>query len=210
MSLRNADYEPDWLLDPNGYTVITACGLDETASELEFRKEDYQRGILSYFLYSSLRILRQSRTRVTQETLYRNLRARFHTYCPQQTPMQYGSTSFSFFEQLTNDLVLPSVSVWNGEDDRLVLTAGHAHGVYENDEYDVYPFYTSNSTEAISRQKPVRCYVKTVGGVDSESAVANPADARRIIGGSVWKAVPRTAYFVLSSQGTSKPQSLLA
>ncbi|KAF4343746.1 hypothetical protein FBEOM_2333 [Fusarium beomiforme] len=83
-SLRDGVITLSRLLDPEGYTIITACGPDEVASELKF-EDGATRGALSYFLINSLILLSRRSAKVSNEMLHQHLRAQFHARLPDQT-----------------------------------------------------------------------------------------------------------------------------
>ncbi|KAF8847727.1 hypothetical protein BDZ45DRAFT_681707 [Acephala macrosclerotiorum] len=193
-NLRDSVLKVDQLLDPQGYTIITACGPNGIASEIEFGSQ-VRRGALSYFLDYSLRLLRKAGTQITHQTLYHHLQARFHANYPQQSPMRYGSTEVCFFQGLVSGSGLPFVSVFhNPKDGRLILSSGEAHGVHERDEYEAYPYYTSDNPKDVSNQEPIKLQVKTVYSLSSELAVVGPSHAERIARVPTWKATPLTSF----------------
>ncbi|CZR64739.1 uncharacterized protein PAC_14638 [Phialocephala subalpina] len=191
---RDSVLKLDRLLDPKGYTIITACGPNETSSEIEFQN-GARRGALSYFLDYSLRSLRKGGARITHQSLYQYLQARFHARYPQQTPMRYGSTDISFFQGLMDGPGIPFVAVFrNAKDGRLILSAGQAHGVHEKDEYDAYSYFASEDPKHIPNQKSIKMQVQTVENLTSDLVVVDPADAKRIASGPTWKAKPLTSF----------------
>ncbi|KAL5317335.1 hypothetical protein ACEPPN_014430 [Leptodophora sp. 'Broadleaf-Isolate-01'] len=193
-NIRDSVLKVDQLLDPQGYTVIAACSPNDIASEIEFCSE-VRRGALSYFLDYSLRSLRKAGTQITHQTLYHHLQARFHANYLQQSPMRYGSTDICFFQGLISGSGLPFVSVfYNRKDGRLILSAGDAHGVHERDEYEAYPYYTSENPRNVSNQEPVKLQVQTVDSLISELAVADPSHAECIGRVSTWKATLLTSF----------------
>ena len=88
-TLRDAHVLPKWLVDPDGYIVLSACGPHEKAHELRF-DEDKRTGALSYFLFHALTSLGHG-TKITNQSLYQHLRIKLHVLWPRQTPMRYGS-----------------------------------------------------------------------------------------------------------------------
>ncbi|KAH0522767.1 hypothetical protein TsFJ059_006563 [Trichoderma semiorbis] len=126
-----------WIVNPDGYTVLSACGPHETAHELKVSNGE-QRGALSYFLMEALSALRKRGVDITHESLYEYMRIRFHASWPRQTPMRYGNRSFSFFDGPANTSGTPFVQVYE-KDNGLHLDAGEAHGVHEGDTYVLSP-----------------------------------------------------------------------
>ncbi|KAK3342028.1 caspase domain-containing protein [Lasiosphaeria hispida] len=193
-TLRDAQIPLEqWLINPNGYTILAACGPHESAWELEI--EGAKRGGLSYFLIEALSALRKRGVELTHQSLYQHLRIRFHASWPRQTPMRYGNKNFSFFGKLG---IAPSTAftpVYRADNGRLCLGAGEAHGVHKGDEYVVYPFNTpedvvsrTSGTSVLLRVETVRCLTSDL--VRVEEAPPAPSPVERIETG--WKAKPVT------------------
>ena len=164
--LRNSRIPVDrWLVDPDGYTILSACGPHERAWEIETGGS--RKGALTYFLIDALSALRKTGANITHQALYQNIRSRFHASWPQQTPMRYGNENFSFFGSLVV-ADKPFVSVYRTDDGRLCLAAGEAHGVHEGDEYAVHPFGQSDHATAGAEYEYVIVKVGTVRCLTSE------------------------------------------
>ncbi|RYP48547.1 hypothetical protein DL768_005586 [Monosporascus sp. mg162] len=191
-TLRDAQMPVEqWLINPDGYTILAACGPHEKAWEL--KTERGRRGALSYFLVEALSALRKRGVELTHQSLYQHLRTRIHASWPRQTPMRYGDKSFSFFGKLD---ITPSTTftpVYRTDDGRLYLSAGEAHGVHKGDEYVVYPFdtpegvasRTNGGTSVLVRVGTVRCLTSDL------AAVEEAASAVKLIE-TGWKAKPVT------------------
>lgn len=181
------------LLDPEGHTIIAACGPNEVASELEF-DGGITRGALSYFLIDSLTKLRRRGIKVSNEMLHQNLRAQFHAHVPEQTPMLYGNRGFAFFGDFIDfsiDAHLPTFSLHRSmEHGGLVLHAGQAHGVHRDDEYALSPFEQQDE----ARQLTIRGRIDTVDCLTSTMNTVDPKDAESIKRGSTWKASLVTSF----------------
>ncbi|KAI0812992.1 caspase domain-containing protein [Xylaria sp. FL0064] len=136
---RDAHAERDWLVDPKGYTILSACGPYERAYEVNIEGQG-RRGALTHFLFSTLRSLGTSRLDVTHQSLHEHLRTRFHASWPQQTPMRYGNMNLSFFGQLVSKPESNFFSAYKKEDGRICLRAGEVHGIYQGDEFALLPF----------------------------------------------------------------------
>ncbi|PQE12955.1 caspase domain-containing protein [Rutstroemia sp. NJR-2017a BBW] len=190
-TLRNAQVPLEqWLVDPDRYTILSASGPHEKAWELEI-EGGQRRGALTYFLLEALSALRKNGVKVTHQSLYQHLRIRFHASWPQQTPMRYGNSNFSFFGKLaivSNTALIP---VYRTDDDRLCLSAGQAHGVHKGDDYVVYPFEAAemvtnpaNEASVKVRVDTVRCLTSDLVGIEATSPT------KQIKTG--WKAKPVT------------------
>ncbi|KAH7349783.1 caspase domain-containing protein [Plectosphaerella cucumerina] len=152
----------DWIIKPDGYTILAACGPHEISRELEFvdtmepgetGKPRERRGALSYFLLESLGDLTKKGLKVTHQALFQHVSILFHVHRPSQTPMRYGNENLCFF----GDLCIPDpepghlVYVRNR---RLFLRAGMAHGVHKGDTFALQP---SNQSLAAAGSSPYNC-----------------------------------------------------
>ncbi|KAG5758589.1 hypothetical protein H9Q72_013278 [Fusarium xylarioides] len=182
------------LLDPQGYTIITACGSHEVASELKF-EGGATSGALSYFLIKSLVLLSRRGTKVSNEMLHQHLRAQFHARLPDQTPMLYGHRGFAFFGDFSDDAGHASLSTLSMhrsmEDGRLILHAEQAHGVQKNDEYALTPFDRSTN---LTHRDSIQCRVYEVGCLSSKMETLDPKSKARIARGSTWEATLLTSF----------------
>ncbi|UPK97323.1 hypothetical protein LCI18_008258 [Fusarium solani-melongenae] len=192
-SSRDSELGLARLLDPEGHTIIAACGPHEVASELEF-DGGATRGALSYFLVDSLTKLRRRGIKISNEMLHQNLRAQFHARVPEQTPMLYGNRGFAFFGDFVDcsiDAHLPTFSLHRSmEHGGLVLHAGQAHGVHRNDEYALSPFEQQDE----ARQPTIRGRIDAVDCLTSTMSTVDPEDAESIKRGSTWKASLVTSF----------------
>lgn len=172
-TLRDAHKLPKWLVNPDGYIVLAACGPHETAQELSFGK-DTRSGALSYFLVRALTSLGRG-TQIPIQSLYQHLRIKFHAHWPRQTPMRYGHRNLSFFGKLRLEVGTAFTSVFRRQvDDVLCLGAGLAHGVDKDDEYAIYPFNGSEDVSNNTNKAPVKARVDTVRGLTSDLVETDP------------------------------------
>ncbi|KAJ3568434.1 hypothetical protein NPX13_g6423 [Xylaria arbuscula] len=135
---RNAYMFPNWLVSPEGYTVITACGPHEVAMELKFPGRTYRHGALSYFILQTIEKLGGLGGKHAH--IYPYLCSLFRQYRPTQNPMWYGNPELYFFGEQTLSPGLtggaPFAVVWSGS--CLQLQGGEAHGICEGDQFAVY------------------------------------------------------------------------
>ncbi|KAI1360490.1 hypothetical protein F5Y08DRAFT_348713 [Xylaria arbuscula] len=131
---RNAYMFPNWLVSPEGYTVITACGPHEVAMELKFPGRTYRHGALSYFILQTIEKLGGLGGKHAH--IYPYLCSLFRQYRPTQNPMWYGNPELCFFGEQTLSPGLtggaPFAVVWSGS--CLQLQGGEAHGICEGTE----------------------------------------------------------------------------
>ena len=187
--LRNSQMVPDQLLtNPDGYTILSACGPHETAEEIEIQGGE-RRGALTYFLLLALGASMKDGVELTHKSLYQQVRVRFHASWPQQTPMSYENQDFTFFGHLGATLDTTLVPIYRTDDNSLHLSAGQAHGIYKGDEYVLYPFTHAGD---VINQTSVTARVEIVGGLTSDLVVDSESisTARQITTG--WKAKPIT------------------
>lgn len=171
-ALRDAHIMPTWLVNPSGYTILTACGPHEIAKELELEDGGEKSGVLTHFLFRALKSMWKSDVDIKHQSLYQHLCARFHASWPQQTPMRYGNKDLSFFGKLTSGTDTTFISIFmTRKDSCLRLEAGRGHGVCLDDEYALYPFDSSESVCSNTSQAPVKARVSTVRGLTSDLVV---------------------------------------
>ncbi len=167
---RDASIWPNWLVRPDGYTILTACGPTEIAKELRDEKKQ-QHGVLSYFLLRSLEKL--GGVRETQQLIYHNLRARFRETREQrkneQNPILYGNNTLSFFGPARLGMCSAPVSIIRkpNENGSLQLEAGQAHGICDGDHFIVYP-WSSTERDSMSESDPVAATVIRAGALVSD------------------------------------------
>ncbi|PYH47506.1 caspase family protein [Aspergillus saccharolyticus JOP 1030-1] len=188
--MRNAEVSPeDWLLKPAGYTILTACGPHEVAREVDVAGQTH--GALTWFLHESLMRLQHAGGIVSQQSLHNHLVARMHSVWPSQTPMCYGRTDFCFFSDLQVKANHKFVLVEENRQ-KLVLQAGRAHGIYEGDEYALYPFDASENSTNLPPGKSFRARVSSVDAITSDLDVLEPRDTA-MSNESGWKAKALTS-----------------
>ncbi|EFQ96675.1 hypothetical protein MGYG_08598 [Nannizzia gypsea CBS 118893] len=183
---------PDWLINPDGYTILSACGPHEVAKELRLgddkdgRREKY--GALSFFLIDALTTLRKHGVVPSHYSLYQQLCVTFHAAWPSQHPMRYGAKNFGFFEKLgSKERGFYSILQ---ENNRLWLMAGRAHGVHLGDEYALYPPYVREDSFMDTSQASARARISVVHGLRSEleERTGSPSHSHKADTG--WKAKP--------------------
>jgi hypothetical protein len=149
------------LIDPKTYTIIAACGLHEIASEMNDGG-----GALTYFLLCALKTCAGN---MRVQALYDHLRLKFHIYRPQQTPVCYGRTHFSFFGDLQPEDTHRKITVLKAKG-TFSLGAGQAHGVRKGDEYALYPLKLLKESESETSREiaPLQAEVHEVSATTSQ------------------------------------------
>ncbi|KAK5633389.1 hypothetical protein RRF57_009103 [Xylaria bambusicola] len=139
---RDASMRLNWLVNPDGYTILTACGPTETAREMNV--EGQAHGALSYFLTRTF--ARYKRVGGKQQHIYSHLCARFKESCPQQNPMLYGNKNIGFFDNTNYMLDTAPIPIIKKLDGSLQLDAGQAHGVCDRDRFVCIASVAQNPT----------------------------------------------------------------
>lgn len=145
---RDVSMLPNWLINPDGYTILVACGPNEEARE---PKIDGQRhGALTYCL---LRTLNQcgGPTR-NHRDIYCHLRATFRRFgLTSQNPVIYGNTDLGFFGHEMTDVDFRYTSVIAKKNGSFEIQAGQAHGVSVGDQFALHPLSTAQP-DSVSRE----------------------------------------------------------
>jgi hypothetical protein len=168
-TFRDASLRLNWLVNPHGYTIFTACGPTESSGER--RIGDQVHGLLSYFLAELFEKL--GGIGGTQHYIYQRLRARFRntreSHRHSQNPMLYGNKSLLFFG-LTNPRIGPApITVFRDQNSGFKLEAGQAHGICVGDEFAIRPIASTGAIgrELVDQENPVTAVVTSVGALTS-------------------------------------------
>ncbi|KAJ5726429.1 caspase [Penicillium malachiteum] len=130
---RTVSMRDNWLLEPDRYAILAACGPDENAKGGSEKGLTY--GALSYFLFRALSDHGLGRT---HEEIYRHIRAMFWESSMAQHPVLYGNGYQGFFGPLKSHCPVRSISIIKRERNLQLLT-GKAHGIRDGDQFTVYP-----------------------------------------------------------------------
>ena len=178
---RDGFIVPRWLINIDGYTILTACGPHERAVELR-TESGPMTGALTHFLLLALTSLHRSGVEISQQSLYSFLLVQFQVHRPTQTPVLFGNSQLSFFGKLIPmDVVFVSV-IWR--DHQLLLEAGEAHGVCNGDEYSLSPF---EPPETGTNRTTIRSIKVSVNAVGSLTSVLTPTPNQNEVD-TGWKA----------------------
>ncbi|KAE8336266.1 caspase domain-containing protein [Aspergillus arachidicola] len=158
---RDACMLPNWLIDPDGYAILAACGPHEMAKEIDPGTGQMQ-GALSYFLLSFLEI---SGLGTRHDIIHKYLGSKFREMrVHEQSPVLYGNRNQTFFHQSKFEDSGPVIPMIMGRDARLLLSVGDAHGVRMGDCFGVRRV---NLAENSHREQSVSVRVVQVGGLTS-------------------------------------------
>ncbi len=132
---RDASMLPNWLINPDRYAALVACGPHELAKGLT--TEDGQKhGALSYFLLRTL--IEYCGLQKKHKEIYHYLCAKFRESWPQQNPLLYGNKDQGFFGHMEAEINMTLISIIE-HDERLQLQAGQAHGICVGDQFALFP-----------------------------------------------------------------------
>lgn len=160
LTLRDMTMRPSWIVNPDGYAILTACGPHEKAYEIKFGSGGEKNGALSYLLLQILS--RNGYRRIRHQDLFAHLCAIFREKKAPQAPMFYGNSNRFLFTNATatvrENYLLPITKVKSGS---IILPAGEAHGISIGDEFELHEFYQSSQkldalSELIARAVDVR------------------------------------------------------
>ncbi|KAF6793796.1 caspase domain-containing protein [Colletotrichum sojae] len=169
-SHRDVSMRDNWLVDPNGYTIMTACGPHERAREIRLPNGE-RHGALSYFLLRTLTGFGGLGRK--QGYIYRHLCARFKKYWPQQNPMLYGNRDKCFFSNSFSEAQVISIQAINRNDGTFQLQAGQAQGICNGDRFAITPYDSMENTFAASQGSCVAT-VTCAGALQSTLEVLSP------------------------------------
>jgi hypothetical protein len=117
-----------WLLEPQGYVLLAACGAHEAAYEFPFDGEE-KHGALSYWLVDSLKHLKPG---ITYKALYQRILAKVRGHSIRQTPLLHGEGDRVVFgrEQIKTQSAIGVMSV-DTNNQYVTLMAGQAQGIFQ-------------------------------------------------------------------------------
>ncbi|KAE8442778.1 hypothetical protein EG329_002866 [Mollisiaceae sp. DMI_Dod_QoI] len=131
---RDTSMQPNWLIRPDRYAILTACGPHEETMGVKFDGKSY--GALSYFLLKTVECVGLTRR---HGDVHGHLCARFRGSGLRHTPVLYGNRNQGFFGQVSSDITKTAIPIIVRKDDTLELQAGHTHGVEIDDQLVLYP-----------------------------------------------------------------------
>lgn len=164
-SIRAAEADSGWLLEPQGYVLIAACGANEYANEGVFEGTE-KNGAMTYWLIDSLKQLGPG---FTYEMLHRRVFGKVHADYSEQTPQLQGEGDRIVFgtERAPSQ---KAVTVINTDSNgTLILNAGQAHSVRRGSKFSIYTMYATDLTRMDDRIAIVE--VTDAGAVNSTAKV---------------------------------------
>ncbi|KAI1049131.1 hypothetical protein LB506_004570 [Fusarium annulatum] len=200
---RDISMLPSWLINPDGYALLAACGPHEEAGEIIHKEQSH--GALSHFLNLSLR---DSGLNRKHKNIFYRLTSKFRAHSVQQNPALYGNKDQGFFGEnnITNSRSTVLV-VRNGQ--HFALQAGHAHGVSDGDEFILYPSSVLENNEAFHANL-MKTTVERAGPLTSKLQLV---DVMAATSENDWVAEPQTrralGKFSVSFSDTISPLNTL-
>ncbi|KAF2629498.1 hypothetical protein BU25DRAFT_363565, partial [Macroventuria anomochaeta] len=166
---RAGSMRPNWLVNPNRYTILTACGPTEIAKEITLGKDGLSHGALSYFLLRTFHKLGGVGGR--QEHIYHHLRARFKGFEKSrmniQNPVFYGNKNLCFFGSVDLENRPAPVPIIRRANGTLELEAGEAHGISKGDGFILCPLDHATH-DSVPDTDAIPATIKTVGALVSQ------------------------------------------
>jgi hypothetical protein len=195
-TMRNAKAEPQWVIDPTGYTIFCACTSEQIAESVSYKvaqkselipgttatesaettsRDTTQlvtqyRGALSYVLLEALKEMAITCTPVHDQILYRYMCGIFHAKVPTQNPTRYGNKIPSFFSEIRTAFDNKVTAVTKA-DNKVVLSHGEAHGIAEGDVYELFPLeQVAKVSERVRSEWDTRYSEKQIGAKDNSKS----------------------------------------
>ncbi|EGU84553.1 hypothetical protein FOPG_17207 [Fusarium oxysporum f. sp. conglutinans race 2 54008] len=128
---RDVQLDKSWSINPEGFTLMAACGSNEKAAEITING---QAG--GAFTHALLAYLKQNKPSAVTVT-YRTLRDQIAQRVTEQTPKVYGRDRLIFFGNKEPFSATPLVV--KIEDGIVFLPIGKIHGVQQGSEFTTYP-----------------------------------------------------------------------
>ena len=181
---RDAEALPNWLLDPDGYAFITACGPSEISREVEHN--GYKNGSLTHVLLPALRWMSLRHSTISLQSIHDYVSVQFRAGLVTQSPRRYGNPQMCLLSPLKLRHSSLEKRVFHSNDE-LFLEDGEIGAVAKNDEYRLQPPWHDRfeSTEAIIfRVKTVYAYQSILEPVDPSMNISMVKTA--------WRAIPCT------------------
>ncbi|KAF8852182.1 hypothetical protein BDZ45DRAFT_659532 [Acephala macrosclerotiorum] len=133
---RDASTLPNWLINPDRYAILAACGPHEVATEPKF--DGQRHGAMSYFLLETIKSVGLTNR---HRDIYDHVRVKFRgAGLDRQHPVLYGNQNQGFFGQTNNNIATAAVPVVVTKNGALELQAGDAQGIYNGDQFILRPF----------------------------------------------------------------------
>ncbi len=136
-----------WLLHPQGYTLLAACGPHERAKEIMLKEKQQYHGALSHLVCEALDFYAQDQIQdVTHELIYLHVCANMMFKVAEQHPILIGTENRTLLgaEVVRQNARSTFEIIKVPTDQEIWLNAGLIHGVCTGDEYRVYTHAEAN------------------------------------------------------------------
>ena len=134
-AVRDVSMYPNWLINPDGYAIITACGPNEEAREIEGPDKQIH-GALSHLL---LEVMEHMSLEQSHGELFNQLCAKFQLFNVRQHPIFYGNKHQRFFQHPSLRGDGAQLRAFSDEVSGVHLEAGRAHLVCIGDQFLLSP-----------------------------------------------------------------------
>ena len=167
---RDVSMLPNWLINPEKYAILVACGPHEEAGEIEFPNGKIL-GTLSHFLVKVLK--EDGGIGNSVNHIYERLRAEFRSEGVRESPVLYGNKGQSFLGQAIPGNLTKSVIVSKKPDGSLELQVGLTQGVGVGDQFTLYPSgisrFVGQRDSRIARVIRARAFTSDVEQINTHS-----------------------------------------
>lgn len=177
--LRDTATTSHWLLHPQGYTLLAACGPHEVAIEIRLTARQQYHGALSHLICNAFGYCAQNEIQdVTHELIYRYVYASMFKVV-RQHPILIGTKKSTLWgaEVARLDARSTFEIIKVSADQEIWMNAGFVHGACTGDEYGVY-------IHAAAKELVTRITITDVEAVHSvakyTSAMGSEADCFQI------------------------------
>ncbi len=197
--LRDVSQMPDWIVDPKGFTVMAACGPDQSAEIIGTKHQEGRRySAFTYMLCESLsdpdptNLARALQAKTLQQ-IYDNLFIRFEFIkeLAGQRPMLYGNSKIRFLSPEPAEASPETIAAYwplAAGANTIWLQAGEVHGICEGDMFSLKTFYEKDGAGEL------RARAAAVGSLSSSLEVLVDVDADARLRHTRWMATPTTRY----------------
>lgn len=183
---RNASMRDNWLMEPDRYAILAACGPDEKAKGgSETSEKGLTYGALSYFL---LQTISAHGIGWRHRDIHHHIRAIFWKACIAQHPVLYGDADQGFFGPVQTHRGVRSARIVKREGIIQIL-AGQAHGLRDDDQFAVF---SPTSTSGHGIEERLIAKIIQVSGLTSQLELLDPH--RKVQTG--WIAEPLTCAYL--------------
>lgn len=139
---RIGETDDHWLLKPNGYILLAACGPNEVVAECR-GNDGLPHGIFSYLLLTILTFASRNAFSLSFGSIHQQICGKMHIPYPTQHPVLLGDQASKFLlpnSSSRDDRPRQTCNVINVfPNETIRLNIGYAHGVCMGDEYVIYP-----------------------------------------------------------------------